>query len=118
MTDPTKPMDQWIETETPHIVEDGSAFARYRVESASQPGLWNLVDLTDRGGLGSCSCVDFQTRANPNYKRHGKHIPWAPNREGRSDCKHLAQAKECFYQNVTVPMLASFANGIPTNQPS
>ena len=109
-------MDIWTETETPQITEDGVAAFRYRVESKSCPGLWNLVDLADRGGLGSCSCVDFQTRANPNFKRIGHHIPWAQNREGRTDCKHLAQAKEHFYQNVTVPMLAAMKNGITSTE--
>jgi len=95
----------------PDVIEDGSAAFRYQV--GSQTSLdWYLCDLTDRDGLGSCSCIDFETRANPNHKRHGRHIPYAPKREGRTDCRHLAAAKEHFYQNVTVPMLAKMKNGI------
>lgn len=115
MNAPSKPNDQWTEEPVPYVEEDGNAPFRYRIESESRPFEWNLVDLTDRNGLGSCSCIDFETRANPNYKRHGKHIPYAPKREGRTDCRHLAAAKEHFYQNVTVPMLAKMHAGIPSS---
>lgn len=93
----------------PDVIEDGSAAFRYQVGSNSSLD-WYLCDLTDRAGLGSCCCIDFETRANPNHKRHGRHIPYPL--AGRSDCKHLAAAKEHFYQHVTVPMLAKMKNGI------
>ncbi|MEY3895580.1 MAG: hypothetical protein RLZZ214_1099, partial [Verrucomicrobiota bacterium] len=89
MKPPSKPNDAWTEEPVPHVEEDGNAPFRYRIESESRPFEWNLVDLTDRGGLGSCSCEDFQIRAHPNFRRHGKHIPYAPQRQGRSDCRHL-----------------------------
>ena len=93
----------------PDVIEDGTAPFRYQVGSDSSLG-WYLVDLTERDGLGRCSCVDFETRANPNYKRHGQHIPYPL--AGRSDCKHIAAAKEHFYLHTTVPMLASMRDGI------
>ena len=94
----------------PEVIEDGAASFRYQVGSQTTLN-WYLVDLTDRDGLGTCSCIDFETRANPNYNRHGRHIPYPL--EGRSDCKHLAAAKEYFYEHVTVPMLAAMKDGIP-----
>jgi hypothetical protein len=115
---PTKPNDKWTAYDPPNVIEDGQSMGRYRVESQSAATGWHLVDLTDRGGHGTCSCHDFQYTANPNFLRVGEWIPYAPNREGRSDCKHLEAAKAHFHLHVTVPMLASFADGIPTNQPS
>lgn len=106
--------DPWTSYQTPLVEEDGDAPFRYRVES-STPGQWYLVDLTDRGGHGACSCIHFQTVANPNFKRHGKWIPYAPGRHGVSECKHLRAAFDHFHLYVTVPMMAGFKNGI-TNQ--
>lgn len=99
--------------EVPYVCEDGTAFGRYRVESKSNPSGWHLVDLTDRGGYGSCSCTDFGVRANGNYKRLGFWIPYAKGREGRSDCLHLHAAKALFYETITVPMLKAMRAGVP-----
>jgi hypothetical protein len=115
MNPPAKFNDAWTEEPVPYVEEDHGIPFRYKVESDSRPLEWNLVDLTDRGGLGSCSCEDFKIRANPNFTRHGKHIPYAPKRQGRTDCRHLAAAKEYFYQTVTVPMLAKMRDGIPSS---
>ena len=124
MSPPTRPHDRWTEHSVPLVQEDGEAFGRYRVESSEEG--FHLVDLTDRGGLGSCDCIDFQTRANPNYRRifdsmaEGplRHIlawiPFGPGRKGRSDCKHLEAAKVHFYLHVTVPMLHRLRHGVPT----
>jgi hypothetical protein len=96
----------------PNVIEDQSAPFRYLVRSKTGRNSY-LVDLTERDGLGRCSCVDFETRANPNHQRHGRHIPYPL--EGRSDCKHLFAAKAHFYLHTTVPMLASMKDGITSN---
>lgn len=113
MSPPTKPNDAFTDYDPPLVQEDGEAFGRYRVESKSDPSGWHLVDLTDRGGHGFCDCKDFATRANPNFKRHGLYIPYAPKRAGRSECLHLRAAFEHFHLFVTIPMLAKLRNGIP-----
>lgn len=104
--------DDWTEYETPWVEEvPGEAF-RFRVESISEPGLWHLVDLTERGGHGMCDCKFFQAVANPNFRRHGRWIPYAPQRHGVSECKHLAAARDHYHLYVTIPMLARFKAGI------
>ena len=114
MKQPSKPNDAWTDYDPPLVTEDGSVVFRYRVESKSDPKGYHLCDLTDRNGHGACDCIDFQTRANPNFKRHGKFIPFAPGREGRTECRHLRAAFEHFHQHVTISMLATFSNGIPS----
>jgi hypothetical protein len=113
----TKPNDQWTEYEAAWVEEvEGEPF-RYRVESHSEPLFFHTVDLTQRGGHGACTCKHFQVVANPNFRRHGKHIPYAPKREGVSECRHIRAALDHFHLHVTIPMLASFKNGIsPNNQ--
>jgi len=110
--------DRWTSYDPPWVEPDGSAPFRYRVESQSNPETWYLVDLTARGGHGQCSCVDFQTRANPNFRRHGNWIPYAPGRHGCSECKHIAAAFAHHHLYVTIPMLATFADGIHSNETS
>lgn len=111
-----KANDRFTDYQVPTVEEDGNAPFRYRVES-STPGQWYLVDLTDRGGFGACSCIHFQTVANPNWKRHGHWIPYDPGRAGVTECKHLAAAWAHYHLYVTVPMLAGFRDGVtPQNQ--
>ncbi|GAA5117096.1 hypothetical protein JIN84_17930 [Luteolibacter yonseiensis] len=105
--------DRWTEYDPPWVEPDGSAPFRYRVESKSMPDLWYLVDLTARNGHGRCSCIHFQTVADPNYRRHGSWIPYAPKRQGVSECKHLRAAWDYHHLHVTVPMMDRFKNGIP-----
>ena len=111
----TKVNDRWTTYDPPWVEEDHGAPLRYRVESRSGAH-WHLVDLTARGGHGRCSCVFFQMVADPNFRRHGNWIPYAPGREGVSECKHIRAAFDHHHLYVTVPMLARFKNGIPTNQ--
>lgn len=103
--------DAWTTYDPPLVREDGTIPFRYIVESRSDDGE-HVVDLTARNGYGACSCKDFETRANPNFRRVGFFIPYAPKREGRSDCVHLEAAKAHYYQFVTVPMLARFRDGV------
>lgn len=80
----------------------------YIVESESNPNAPYYVDLTQRDGHGQCNCKHYQTKANPNYKRHGKFIPYKRGKqtEGVSECKHIAVARNHYHINVTQPMLA------------
>jgi hypothetical protein len=104
--------DKWTEYEAPWVSEvEGEPFT-YRVQSRSESGMAHTVDLTQRGGHGACTCTFFQIRANSNFRRHGQHIPYAPKREGVSECIHIRSALDFFHVNVTIPMLASFKNGI------
>lgn len=107
-----RPNDASNEWETPLVAEDGDIPFRYLVESRSGD-IVHTVDLTARDGHGECDCMDFQTRANPNFKRHGQFIPYAPKREGRSECVHIAAARDHYHLTISIPMLARFRNGIP-----
>lgn len=107
--------DQWTVYDPPWIEEVPGEPARYWVDSGDSSRRY-LVDLTERDGLGACTCEFYQFTAYPNYRRHGRHIPYEPKRIGVSDCKHLCAAKEHWYQYVTVPMLASIRDGIPSTK--
>lgn len=106
--------DAWTDYQTPWVEETDVPFT-YRVESRSSDNFGHYtVDLTQRDGMGYCSCYHFQFVANPNFRRHGKFIPYAPKREGVSECAHISAAREYYHQHVTIPMLAKFKNGIPS----
>ena len=83
---------------------------RYWVASENSKS-WHLVDLTERGGQGACDCHDFQCRANPNWRRFGKHIPWG--RVGRTDCKHIHVAKMKVDRDFNVSLRHACRNGVP-----
>jgi hypothetical protein len=66
---------------------------RWRVESWSKPQEPHIVDLSMHGGRGECSCTDWQTRCNPNFKKHGQWVEYwgaggRPN-PARSMCRHI-----------------------------
>ncbi|MFT3992404.1 MAG: hypothetical protein QM680_13450 [Luteolibacter sp.] len=104
--------NDWTEYETPWVEETDEAF-KYRVESRTDPLNFHTVDLSQRGGHGACTCTFFRIVANPNWRRHGKRIPYAPKRHGVSECIHIRAAWEHFHENVTVPVMKKFEKGIP-----
>lgn len=108
----TRPNDVFTDYDTPWVEEVPGEPFRYRVESSSTDR-WHLVDLTERDGNGRCDCEFFQFTAAPNFRRHGLWIPYAPGRNGVSECKHIAAAAAHYHLNVTQPMLARFKAGIP-----
>lgn len=108
---PEKPNDPWTDNESPSVVETDEPFV-YHVSSKSNPSMPYVVDLSQRGGNGACGCVYFMMVANPAFRRHGKWIPYAPGRQGASECKHIRAAFDHYHQHVTIPMLAKFRNGI------
>ena len=112
MSERTKPNDHFTDYATPWVEPIPGEPFRYRVESAStnQP---HTVDLTERDGHGACSCEFWYFTANPNFKRIGKWIPYAPHRNGVTECRHLRAAFDRFHLDVTQPMLARFRAGIP-----
>jgi hypothetical protein len=105
--------DKWTVYDPPWVETVPNEPFRYRVESKSLSDIFHFVDLTARNGHGRCSCVFFQMVAEPNFRRHGNWIPYAPGREGVSECKHIRAAFDHYHLYVTCPMLASFADGIP-----
>jgi hypothetical protein len=104
--------DKWTEYEAPWVSEVEGVPFTYRVQSRSEPGMAHTVDLTQRGGHGACTCQFFQIRAASNFRRHQSHIPYAPKREGVSECAHIAAAREYCHVHVVIPMLAKFSRGI------
>lgn len=104
--------DAWTEYDPPWVEEDHGAPFRYRVESRTNDEVWHLVDLTARNGHGRCSCEFFHMVAEPNFRRHGQWIPYAPKRNGVSECKHIRAAFDHLHLYATVPMLARFKDGI------
>jgi hypothetical protein len=111
---PAKTNDAWTEYETPWVTEDTGVPFRYFVESLSEPGMTHTVDLTQRGGHGACTCTHFRLVANPNFRRHQQWIPYAPKRQGVSECKHIRAAWDYYHLNVTVPLMNRLKNGIPS----
>jgi hypothetical protein len=110
-----KTNDAWTEYDAPWVEETDIPFT-YRVESRSDKDFaFHTVDLTQRGGHGACTCRFFTIRAASNFRRHFRHIPYAPKREGVSECVHIRAALDHYHQHVTIPMLANFRHGIPTN---
>lgn len=112
-----KTNDAWTEYDPPAIEETDVPFV-YRVESRSDPSLPHTVDLTQRGGHGCCTCTFFRIRANPDFRRHGKWIPYAPKRHGVSECAHIRAAFDHYHLHCTIPMLARFKNGSPATAAS
>lgn len=113
MSTPEKVNDQWTDYRVPTVEEDHGSPFRYWVESDNDFDRRYLVDLTANGGRGRCSCVHFQMVAEPNRKRlEGQHIPYAPKRQGVTECKHIRAAFDYYHEHVTVPMLAAMKNGI------
>ena len=108
----SKPNDAYTDYEVPGVSETDVPFT-YHVESRTSFD-HHTVDLTQRGGHGACTCTHFQIIANPNFRRHGQFIPYAPKRNGVSECAHIAAVRAHYHLNVTIPMLAKFNNGIPT----
>lgn len=106
-----KTNDRWTEYESPWVEETDTPFV-YRVASRSE-SLFHTVDLTQRGGNGACTCQFFRIRAASNFRRHQSFIPYAPKREGVSECVHIRAALDHYHVHVTIPMLAAFRNGIP-----
>lgn len=104
--------DKWTEYSPPWVEPDPGVPFRYRVESKSNLELWYVVDLTARNGHGRCSCVNFQMVAEPNFRRHGSWIPFAPGRAGCSECRHLRAARDYHHLYFTVPLMAKFRDGI------
>lgn len=58
---------------------------RYFVESESKPGEFYLVDLLERGRLGSCDCRDYDIRIQAAIDRGDKPV--------RPYCKHIAAVR-------------------------
>ena len=112
MTTRRKTNDAWTEYDPPWVEEiPGEPFA-YAVQSHSDPSSWHRVDLTQRGGHGACTCEHFQLVACPNWRRHQQWIPYAPGRQGVSECRHIRAAWDYWHIQTAVPMMAGFENGI------
>lgn len=112
MSAATKPNDAWTEYDPPAVEETAVPFT-YTVSSRSCPSMSHTVDLTQRGGHGACTCEFFRFRAAANFRRHQSYIPYAPNRQGVSECVHIRAALDHMHIHVTIPMLHSLRNGIP-----
>lgn len=106
-----KTNDKWTDYVVPWVEEDGRAPFRYRVES-SDPLSYHLVDMTQRDGLGECSCKHWHTVANPNWKRLGFEIPYAPKRAGVTSCKHIAAVEAHMMKHVWRKVLAASKAGV------
>ena len=102
----------------------------YEVES-SAPAPYR-VDLTLNHGAGGCTCEFHRFTALPNLERRiyaieqreGNvrmmrseaaglaHIAYAANREGVTECKHVACARDHFTRTKVMPFLATMNDGI------
>jgi hypothetical protein len=77
---------------------------RYLVESWGRNGNCHMVDLTENGGNGACSCEDFSCRCFPNLKEsNGVWTPYGnPERPSpkRTQCAHIAAARFKFLNDT------------------
>lgn len=87
---------------------------RYHVESHSEPGMAHTVDLAQMGGLGSCTCPNYEYRVY-QVQRKGRYIEWRPGRKGCSECRHIWAARRHFLEKRVFPLVASFENGTPAD---
>lgn len=74
---------------------------RYRVESWSAENRPHVVDLLAHGGLGECSCTDWQTRR------------WPLIRDGETAgtrCRHVTAARDFFLSQLLARMAADENN--------
>lgn len=119
------------------IEEVAGEFLVYLVYSESDPSLVYRVDLAPRDGNGICSCMYFQTIANPNFNRRigeavrqgaqeGKRIvlkdarehafvPYARKRKGCTECKHLKLARDHFWKHRIRDMISAWEDGWPSD---
>jgi len=77
---------------------------RFRVESWERPEYPHIVDLSEAGGHGVCSCRDFCTAVTANRKLHpGAWIDYGTPEDinpDRSQCRHLAAAQKKWKMTV------------------
>jgi len=99
-------------------------FGRYLVEShAGKPDY--LVDLTarvteDGRAHGQCSCVWYQTNANPNLERTGQWVPYAAVlgnvRAESTECKHISACRNYQQYNQTMKLNAQMGQESPVTK--
>ena len=99
-------------TQTMKVVQRSGERFSYRVESASQPGMGHVVDLTANKGLGSCTCEAYRFGVAKN-QRAGVYIEWRKGRKGCSECRHIWGARRQFMRKNIIPLMAAFTQGQP-----
>lgn len=82
----------------------------YIVQSSTRD-MQHTVDLTQRGGHGTCTCEHFRYTASRSFQQHGMYVPYAAGERQCSECKHIRAALEHFHLHVTMPLLESFGDG-------
>lgn len=96
-------------TRTVDIKEIAGERLRYHVESWTSPQRPHLVDLSEYGGRGSCSCKDWQTRRGPLVKA-GCALG-APE----SMCRHVISARH-YFTNSILSQIAEIMKRAGANQ--
>ena len=80
---------------------------RFRVESRGSPEFPHTVDLLAHGGLGECSCRDWEIVCFPNYRQGGRRIGAGPRKSRdpqRTRCCHVEAARELFLNELLARM--------------
>jgi hypothetical protein len=80
------------------VAEVAGERMRFHVESWTRPTRPHLVDLLAHGGIGECSCADWQSRRWPLI-RDG--LP------GQNRCRHVNAARAHFLDNLLLAMAAT-----------
>jgi len=91
---------------------------RFWVESKTRAD-WHLVDMSTRQGHGSCDCEAFTFCFYPNWKRHGRHVPYeyhpdtgkCGNSHEASECSHIRACRERLYTDFVLRLWAMQEQG-------
>ncbi len=78
---------------SPAPIPTGDRFV-YRVASNTKAGRYYLIDLVANGGLGECSCKDWQTRRGPAGRAGG-----SPGTRAVL-CRHLITCRRHFLNQL------------------
>lgn len=97
---------------------------RYYVQSEGQPGLCHTVDLSQRQGMGSCTCDHYLFTVHKNQSRaiarnplpHSiDYRPHEKQKEGVTQCRHIWGAERQLMRKNVRPFLSGFTEGDPPN---
>jgi len=96
---------------------EGEPF-NYEVSSRSED-LPHRVNMTERDGMGVCTCNQFRFRCEKNWQILQEMVPYCEDGEGyalnsksATECRHIAACRMMLYEWFLQPLLDSCRHGI------
>jgi len=90
----------------------------YEVSSRSED-LPHRVNMTERDGMGVCTCNQFKFRCEKNWQILQELVPYAEDADGcpynpksATECRHIAACRMMIYEWFMQPLLHSCRHGI------